>query len=128
VWAKVEGKMRKMGGGAYRVKYLPDPKAFIQPSDPGAKPIRGGFMSPGVLRTSNLIASYGKDELIKAKFRITSFTMLAKGISPLQVGGSRLNSNFLEKLIKGDILMINNIRAEGPDNLQRDLGSIAIQL
>ena len=128
VWAKVEGKMRKMGGGAYRVKYLPDPKAFIQPSDPGAKPIRGGFMSPGVLRTSALIASYGKDELIKAKFRITSFTMLAKGISPLQVGGSRLNSGFLEKLIKGDILMINNIRAEGPDNLQRDLGSIAIQL
>ena len=128
VWAKVEGKMRKMGGGAYRVKYLPDPKAFIQPSDPGAKPIRGGFMSPGVLRTSALVASYGKDELIKAKFRITSFTMLAKGISPLQVGGSRMNSNFLEKLIKGDILMINNIRAEGPDNLQRDLGSIAIQL
>jgi len=128
VWAKVEGKMRKMGGGAYRVKYLPDPKAFIQPSDPGAKPIRGGFMSPGVLRTSALIASYGKDELIKAKFRITSFTMLAKGISPLQVGGSRMNSAFLEKLIKGDILMINNIRAEGPDNLQRDLGSIAIQL
>jgi len=39
-----------------------------------------------------------------------------------------MNSNFLEKLIKGDILMINNIRAEGPDNLQRDLGSIAIQL
>ena len=128
VWAKVEGKMRKMGGGAYRVKYLPDPKAFIQPSDPGAKPIRGGFMSPGVLRTSALIASYGKDELIKAKFRITSFTMLAKGISPLQVGGSRMNSAFLEKLIKGDILMINNIRAEGPDNLQRDLGSIDIQL
>jgi len=110
------------------VLYLPDPKAFIQPSDPGAKPIRGGFMSPGVLRTSALIASYGKDELIKAKFRITSFTMLAKGISPLQVGGSRMNSAFLEKLIKGDILMINNIRAEGPDNLQRDLGSIAIQL
>ena len=128
VWAKVQGKDKKMGGGAYRVKYLPDPKAFIQPADAGSKPIRGGFMSPSVLRTSALIASYGKDELIKAKFRITSFTMLAKGISPLQVGGQRLNQNFLEKLIKGDILMINNIKAEGPDLLQRDLGSIAIQL
>jgi gliding motility-associated protein GldM len=128
VWAKVQGKDKKMGGGAYRVKYLPDPKAFIQPSDPGSKPIRGGFMSPGVLRTAALVASYGKDELVKAKFRITSFTMLAKGISPLQVGGARFNQAFLEKLIKGDILMINNIRAEGPDNLPRDLGSIAIQL
>ncbi len=117
-----------MGGGAYRVKYLPDPKAFIQPSKPGAKPIRGGFMSPNVLRTSTLIASYGKDELIKAKFKIVSFTMLAKGISPLQVGGARFNAAFLDKLIKGDILMINNIRAQGPDLLIRDLGSIAIQL
>ncbi|MDD4968330.1 MAG: gliding motility protein GldM [Paludibacter sp.] len=128
VWAKVEGKEKKMGGGAYRVKYLPDPKAFIQPNDAGAKPVRGGFMSPSVLRTSLLIASYGKDELVKAKFRVTSFTMLAKGISPLQVSGSKLNSGFLDKLIKGDILMINNIKAEGPDNLSRDLGSIAIQL
>jgi len=128
VWAKVEGKEKKMGGGAYRVKYLPDPKAFIQPGDAGAKPLRGGSMSPNVLRSSALIASYGKDELIKAKFRITSFTMLAKGFSPLQVGGSRLNSGFLDRLIKGDILMINNIKAEGPDNLTRDLGSIAIQL
>jgi hypothetical protein len=85
-------------------------------------------MSPGVLRTSTMIASYGKDELVKAKFRITSFTMLAKGISPLQVSGARLNQAFLEKLIKGDILMINNIKAEGPDQLSRDLGSIAIQL
>ena len=128
VWAKVEGKDKKMGGGAYRVKYLPDPKAFIQPNDAGSKPMRGGFMSPGVLRTSTLIASYGKDELIKAKFKILSFTMLAKGISPLQVGGTRLNSTFLDKLIKGDILMINNIKAQGPDMLVRDLGSIAIQL
>jgi len=128
VWAKVEGKQKKMGGGAYRVKYLPDPKAFIQPNDAGAKPVRGGFLSPGTLRTSTLIASYGKDELVKAKFRVTSFTMLARGISPLQVSGSRLSAGFLDKLIKGDILMINNIKAEGPDLLQRDLGSIAIQL
>jgi gliding motility-associated protein GldM len=128
VWAKVEGKQKKMGGGAYRVKYLPDPKAFIQPNDAGAKPVRGGFLSPGTLRTSTLVASYGKDELVKAKFRVTSFTMLARGISPLQVSGSRLSAGFLDKLIKGDILMINNIKAEGPDLLQRDLGSIAIQL
>jgi len=128
VWAKVEGKEKKMGGGAYRVKYLPDPKIFIQPSDPGAKPIRGGFMSPSALRTSLLVASYGKDELVKAKFRVISFTMLAKGISPLPVGGSRLNASFLDKLIKGDILILNNIKAEGPDLLPRDLGSIAVQL
>jgi len=128
VWATLAGKQKKMGGGDFRVKYLPDPKAFIQPNDAGAKPVRGGFMSPSALRSSSLIASYGKDELVKAKFRITSFTLLAKGISPQQVSGSRISPSFLDKLIKGDILMINNIKAEGPDRLQRDLGSIAIQL
>lgn len=128
VWAKVEGKERKMGGGAYRVKYLPDPKAFLQPGEAGSKPLRGGFSTPSVLRTSALVASYGKDELIKAKFKVVSFTMLAKGFSPLTIGGSRLNGGFLDKLIKGDILIINNIKAVGPDQLPRDLGSIAIQL
>ena len=128
VWATLAGKQKKMGGGDFRVKYLPDPKAFVQPNDAGAKPVRGGFMSPSALRSSSLIASYGKDELVKAKFRITSFTLLAKGISPQQVSGSRISPGFLDKLIKGDILMINNIKAEGPDRLQRDLGSIAIQL
>jgi hypothetical protein len=117
-----------MGGGNYRVKYLPDPKAFLQPNDAGAKPIRGGFMSPSLLKSSALIASYGNDELVKANFTVTGFTMIAKGLTPQTVSGSRLSPNFVDKLLKGDILMINNIKAVGPDQKVRDLGSISIQL
>jgi gliding motility-associated protein GldM len=128
VFAKIDKKELLMGGGYYRVKYLPDPKAFLQSADAGAKPTRGGFMTPGMLKGSSLIASYGGDELVKANFRITSFTMIARGIAPLQVSGGKINPSFIDKLLKGDILMISNIRAEGPDLRPRDLGSVSIQL
>ncbi|MFT3752932.1 MAG: gliding motility protein GldM [Paludibacter sp.] len=128
VFAKIDKKDLAMGGANYRVKYLPDPKAFLQPNDAGAKPIRGGFMSPSLLKSSALIASYGNDELVKANFTVTGFTMIAKGLTPQTVSGSRLSSNFVDKLLKGDILMINNIKAVGPDQKVRDLGSISIQL
>jgi len=85
-------------------------------------------MTPSALRSSSIIASYGGDELVKANFRVLSFTMIARGIAPLQVSGSRMGSNFIDKLLKGDILMISNIKAEGPDLRPRDLGSISIQL
>jgi len=128
VFAKIDKKDLAMGGANYRVKYLPDPKAFLQPNDAGAKPIRGGFMAPSLLKSSSLIASYGNDELVKANFTVTGFTMIAKGLTPQTVSGSRLSSNFVDKLLKGDILMINNIKAVGPDQRVRDLGSISIQL
>ena len=128
VFAKINKRDILMGGGYYRVKYLPDPKAFLQSADGASKPTRGGFMTPGVLKGSSLIASYGGDELVKANFRITSFTMIARGIAPLQVSGGKINPSFIDKLLKGDILMISNIKAEGPDLRPRDLGSISIQL
>jgi len=128
VYAKIDGKDLPMGGGAYRVKYLPDPIAYIQGTGGDSKPIRGGYMSPNALRGSMLIASYGKDELVKANFTVTSFTMIAKGLSPQTVSGSHLSASFVNKLLKGDILMINNIKAVGPDQRSRDLGSISISL
>ena len=128
VFAKIDKKDLPMGGGSYRVKYLPDPKPFLQPSEAGSKPIRGGFMSPNALKSCQMIATYGNDELVKANFTVTSFTMIAKGLAPQNVNGSRLNANFVDKLLKGDILLLNNIKAIGPDQRPKDLGSISIQL
>jgi len=128
VFGKIEKRDFPMGGGSYRVKYLPDPKPFLQPSEAGSKPIRGGFMSPNALKACQMIATYGNDELIKANFTVTSFTMIAKGLAPQNVTGTRLNANFVDKLLKGDILLLNNIKAIGPDQRPKDLGSISIQL
>jgi gliding motility-associated protein GldM len=126
VFANIDKKNLPMGGSNYRVKYLPDPKAFIATTE--GKQFRGGNLTPAVLKASSLIASYGADELVKANFSVTSFTLIAKGLNPQQVNGTRLPAGFIDKLQKLDILMINNIKAVGPDQRVRDLGSISIQL
>lgn len=131
VYAKVAGKDLRMGGGLFRVKQIPDPKPFLQYTEGGGaiQQKKGGNMSMSALSSSNLIASYGKDELIKANFRVTQFTMMARGIPSVNVKGSpKLSPAFLNKLIKGDMLVISEIKAEGPDGISRDLGTIAIQL
>jgi gliding motility-associated protein GldM len=126
VFANIDKKNLPMGGSNFRVKYLPDPKAFIVTTE--GKQFRGGNLTPPVLKASSLIASYGADELVKANFTVTSFTLIAKGLNPQQVNGTRLPAGFIDKLQKLDILMINNIKAVGPDQRVRDLGSISIQL
>jgi gliding motility-associated protein GldM len=128
VFAKIDKQNLRMGGGNYRVKILPDPTAYLQPGDANAKLIKGGYMSLNNAKTCRLIASYGNDELVKANFTVTGFTMIARGVSPLTVSGARLNPGFVDKLLKGDILILNNIKAVGPDQVTRDLGSMFIQL
>ncbi len=128
VFALIDKTSREMGSSVYRVKLLPDPKAFIQPGENNAKAIRSGNMTPNELRNSSVIASYGNDELVKANFKVNSFTMIAKGIPPMNVNGNKMDRRFIDKLLKGDILVISQIKAEGPDRTPRDLGSIMIQL
>jgi len=132
VYAKIEGKELPMGGSAYRVKYLPDPKSFLQYTDAGGvtRLIQEGSMSKRLLKSAGvaLIASYGEDELIKANFTITSFTMLTVFGSE-NAGGSRFNSKQLgdiDRLEGGDILTLKNIKAVGPDGKTRSLGLIQI--
>lgn len=126
VFAKVNGKEQQMGSANYRVKYLPDPKAFLNFGE--GKQSRGGGINPQMLRSSSMIASYGPDELVKANFEVKSFTVIAKGLPPQSINGTKIPSGFIDKLVKGDILMINNIKAVGPDQKLRDLGSMSFQL
>ena len=88
----------------------------------------GGLMSIEELRNSTVIASYGKDELIKANFKVVSFTMIVDGIAPSTVNGSKLDPSFLSKLTKGRNLILSNIVAVGPDGYQQFLGAILIRL
>jgi len=128
VFAKIDKQNLRMGGGIYRTKNLPDPTAYLQPSDANAKLVKGGYMSLSSAKSCKLIASYGNDELIKANFTVTSFTMIARGSAPLTINGSRLAGSFLDRLAKGEILILSNIKAVGPDQVTRDLGSMFIQL
>ena len=134
VYAKIDGKDLPMGGGSYRVKYLPDPKSYFQYADASGitRLLQDGTLSKKLLKSTNaaLIASYGQDELIKANFNVTSFTMLTV-FGSVNSSGSKFNARQLsdiEKLEGGDLLTIKNIKAVGPDGKIRNLGLIQIQI
>ena len=134
VFAKIDGKDLPMGGGSYRVKYLPDPKSYLRYTDGGGvtRLVQDASLSKRLLKGDgvSLIASYGQDELIRANFNITSFTMLTI-FGSVNVNGSRFNAKQLsdiDKLVGGDILTLKNIKAVGPDGKVRSLGLIQIQI
>jgi gliding motility-associated protein GldM len=134
VLAKIDGKDLPMGGGSYRVKYIPDPKSYLQYNDAGGitRLIQDGILSKRILKSEgvSIIASYGQDELIKANFNVTSFTMVTI-FGSVNTSGSRLNSRMLsdiDKLEGGDVLTLKNIKAVGPDGKVRSLGLIQVQI
>jgi len=134
VSAKVDGKDLAMGGGSFWVKYLPDPKSYLQYVDAGGvtRVIQDGNLSKKILKLASvgIIASYGQDELVKANFTVISFsTVTVSGSSTTQ------GSHFSPKMLKdidmlegGDLLTIKNIKAVGPDGKVRYLGLIQIQI
>ncbi|MDR3653808.1 MAG: gliding motility protein GldM [Paludibacter sp.] len=134
VFAKIEGKELAMGGGMYRVKYIPDPKSFLQYSDAGGitRLLQDGNLSKRILKSNSIsvIASYGQDELIKANFTVTSFTMVTI-FGSVSTSGSHFNSrmlNDIEKLEGNDFVTLKNIKAVGPDGKVRSLGLIQVQI
>ena len=132
VSAVMQGKTVSMGSGVYRVKYLPDPTAYFAYTDAGGVPrtTQDAQMSKKVLRSGRLIASYGPDELVKANFTITSFTVhtifgtatsSSSEFSPRQL-------SLMTELEGGDVVTLKNIKAVGPDGKVRSLGLIQIEI
>ncbi|MFZ4581527.1 MAG: gliding motility protein GldM [Paludibacter sp.] len=126
VSAKIDKAVKAMGSGKFRIKKLPKPTAYLVDRD--GNQTQGGLMSVDELRNSTMIASYGKDELVKANFRIVSFTMIVDGLPTSNVSGAKLDQNFLNKLTKGRSLIISNIVAVGPDGYNQNLGAMVFRL
>lgn len=133
VSAEIGGKVSNMGSETYRVKYLPDPKSFLQYTDGGGVPriTQDAKLSKRVLRGNTaIVAEYGEDELIKANFTVKSFTTVTV-FGSIPTSGSRFNARQLsdiDQLEGGDMLIIKNIKAVGPDGKERSLTPISIQL
>jgi gliding motility-associated protein GldM len=131
--AVIDGKELQMGSSMYRVKYLPDPKSFLQYTDAGGivRQIQEGNLSKRVLRENvSVVASYGEDELVKANFDVTSFTMVTP-LGSQNVTGSKLTTrqlNEIDRLEGGDFITFRNIRAVGLDKKERRLPPVQIQI
>ncbi len=130
--AIIEGRQQVMGKNKFRVKYLPDPKAFLQFTDKGGIPrlLQEGRVTRRQINNAKLIASYGADQLIKAKFRVTSFTMLTvMGVATSKSSNlTRTQLQQIKQLEGGDIITFKNIKAVGPDGKTRRLGVVQVEL
>lgn len=126
VFGKIDNKQMAMGSGSFRVKRLPRPTAYLL--DGAGNQTMGGLLSVNELKSTSVIASYGRDELVKANFRVVSFTMIVDGLPPMNVTGGKLDAGFLNKLTKGRNLILSNIVAVGPDGAQQSLGAILVKL
>jgi gliding motility-associated protein GldM len=133
VSANLDGRNVPMGGGQYRVKYLPDPKSYLQYKDAGGvtRQVQDGNVQKRLLASGvAIVASYGQDELVQANFEVTSFTMVTI-FGPVNATGSQLSARQLgdiQKLEGGEQIFFRNIKAVGPDGRTRSLGTIVVQL
>jgi gliding motility-associated protein GldM len=129
VSAELDGRMQPMGSREYRVKALPKPGAYFKS---GEKEYSDGNISRGALLNSSatVIASYGPDGLLDLPYRITSFKVNINGILTESRGNkfTRDQLDRLGKLKMGAIVVITDIRAQGPDGKETRLSPIPLSL
>jgi hypothetical protein len=119
-----------MGSCSYRIKNLPPPNAYLEingvPSD-AEKVSLVALLDPN----TKIIASYGTDGLVQAKFDIVSFQVkLPTGVS-LKVNGDRFDKKAMDaikKLKQGNTINLMYIKAKGPDGQEIQLRGLPIEL
>jgi hypothetical protein len=130
VYAQIGNNNVLMGSHSYRVKNLPPPNAYIEIdgvlTDDDRIPLHS-LTKPN----NKLVASYGADGLVQAKFDIVGFQVkLQTGVS-LSVKGDKFDKKTLDaikKLKQGNTINIMYIKAKGPDGKEIQLRGLPIEL
>lgn len=134
VTGMVGGRTVALGSNTYRVRQLPDPKpyALYRDANGNARSVFDGSVHGPTFVNGRptVTAGYGEDALVEANFRVTAFS--------IRIGRRTYNSssaNFSQEQIQainslpsGTPLIIQRIRAIGPDGLERNLSAVAIEV
>ena len=111
----------------FRVKILPDPTAFCNG-------IKNGPIGKGALRAQNGIYAKLENSLFEMRFRVLTFKLSA------MIGGfeksERSNGNrfspaqksLIAKVRKGTRIIIEGIKAKGPDGIVRELNTVVLKI
>jgi gliding motility-associated protein GldM len=113
----------------YRVKYLPDPAAFVANK-------RGGPIPAGDLKAQGGIIARLLDSDFEAAFRVTSYNVGAVGgkYPVYQIAandGNRWSGNaatIINNATPGTSIFFDNIKVVGPDGRTRDLPQMSFNL
>jgi gliding motility-associated protein GldM len=130
VLANVDGSMIPMGSQEFRVRELPRADAYLSVEGelmPEPKLTAGRLANP----SNEVVASYGKDGLVEAKFEVESFVVRMPDGTEIEVAGNKLNQKAL-KAIKGlkagRIVTITSIKAKTEEGSVQTLRSLYIEL
>lgn len=129
--ADEEGHRRSMGQYAFRVRQLPDPTPFIEfkDKDGNTQRYRGGkpFGKQTLMSTQGIVAAID-DGLLNISFKVLSFDVLffdnMGNAVPRKSDGASFSSaqkEIFRSLQRGKRFYITNVRAIGPDNVERQL-------
>ena len=130
VAADNEGRVQEMGKFAFRVRKLPDPTAFIAFKDASGADshFRGGALSKQVLMGTQGIGAAIDDGLLNIAFRVQGFETVFYDAMGNAVPYKSQGADFTDQqrgqmrsLARNKRFYITNIRATGPDGVERTL-------
>jgi gliding motility-associated protein GldM len=119
-----------MGQFSFRVRRLPDPTPYINIKDEGGNPNRfkGGAMTKSSLMDIDGIGAAIDDGILDITFKVVSFeTVFYDNMGnavPMAGDADRFSARQKEtfrKLARGRRFYISNVKAIGPDGIERTL-------
>jgi hypothetical protein len=121
--------MQPMGSKEYRVKALPDPQAYFSSRE---KEYSSGNIALSTLTHSSgtVTASYGPDGLLNLPFKVTSFRAIVNGMTINSTSNKFTQDqlNQINKLKKGGMVVLQDIRAVGPGGQEKRLAPLVLTL
>lgn len=126
-----EGRQQSMGQYAFRVRQLPDPTPFIEykDKDGNTQRYRGSrpFSKQALMSTDGIVAAID-DGLLNISFNVLSFDIVffdnMGNAIPRKSDGrlfSAAQKDMLRNLQRGKRFYISNVKAVGPDGVERQL-------
>ncbi len=130
VAARTEGRVQEMGKFTFRVRKLPDPAAFIAYPDGqgGENRFKSGKLQKQILMNADGIGAAVDDGLLNIPFRVlgfqTNFFDNMGNVVPEVSNSAQFTDrqkNMFRSLGRGKRFYISEIRAVGPDGVERKL-------
>ena len=130
VSARTEGRVQEMGKFTFRVRKLPDPTAYIAYSDGqgGENRFKSGKLQKQILMSVDGLGAAVDDGLLNIPFRVMGFQTIFydnMGNAVPEVSNSSQftdrQKNMFRSLGRGKRFYVSEIRAVGPDGVERKL-------
>lgn len=129
------GRYVEMAKKQFKVRALPDPKAYIEYRDADGNPkmfTQGRLAKASILNAPGIKAAID-DGILNIPFRVVSFTTImfdgmGNAVPDVSSGGnfSEKQKDQIRRLSRGKMFFITKIRVIGPDNIEREISTMDV--